>query len=157
MEEKKLWYVVNAYSGHEQKVKDYLESRRESMGMENNIFRVIIPQRTEIEVKDGVKKAQPCVLEPMMKVEIEIPDEFTGTIIGDISRRRGRVEGQEPQGNTGNVIVRALVPLANMFGYATDLRSNTQGRGTFSMEFKCYEQVPRNIEEEIISKSGAKA
>ena len=105
-------------------------------------------------IKEGCKKAQPCILEPMMKVEIEIPDEFTGTIIGDISRRRGRVEGQEPLGTTGNVIVRALVPLANMFGYATDLRSNTQGRGTFSMEFHNYEQVPRNIEEEIISKSG---
>ncbi len=108
-------------------------------------------------IKEGCKKAKPCILEPMMKVEIEIPDEFTGTIIGDISRRRGRVEGQEPQGNTGNVIVRAIVPLANMFGYATDLRSNTQGRGTFSMEFNCYEQVPSNIETEIISKSGANA
>ena len=106
-------------------------------------------------IKEGTRKAQPCILEPMMKVEIEIPDEFTGTIIGDISRRRGRVEGQEPQGNTGNVIVRALVPLANMFGYATDLRSNTQGRGTFSMEFHNYEQVPANIEKEIIEKSGA--
>ena len=106
-------------------------------------------------IKEGCRKAQPCILEPMMKVEIEIPDEFTGTIIGDISRRRGRVEGQEPQGNTGNVIVRALVPLANMFGYATDLRSNTQGRGTFSMEFHNYEQVPANIEKEIIEKSGA--
>ena len=106
-------------------------------------------------MKEGTRKAQPCILEPMMKVEIEIPDEFTGTIIGDISRRRGRVEGQEPQGNTGNVIVRALVPLANMFGYATDLRSNTQGRGTFSMEFHNYEQVPANIEKEIIEKSGA--
>ena len=108
-------------------------------------------------IKDGVKKAQPCVLEPMMKVEIEIPDEYTGNIIGDIAKRRGRVEGQEPLGNTGNVIVRATVPLGNMFGYATDLRSNTQGRGTFSMEFKCYEQVPKNVEEEIIAKSGAKA
>lgn len=106
-------------------------------------------------IKEGCRKAQACILEPMMKVEIEIPDEFTGTIIGDISRRRGRVEGQEPLGNTGNVIVRAIVPLANMFGYATDLRSNTQGRGTFSMEFKCYEQVPANIEKEIIEKSGA--
>ena len=106
-------------------------------------------------IKEGCRKASPCILEPMMKVEIEIPDEFTGTIIGDISRRRGRVEGQEPVGNTGNVIVRAIVPLANMFGYATDLRSNTQGRGTFSMEFKCYEQVPANIEKEIIEKSGA--
>lgn len=108
-------------------------------------------------MKEGVKKARPCILEPMMKVEIEIPEEFTGTIIGDISRRRGRIEGQEPQGNTGNVIVRAVVPLANMFGYATDLRSNTQGRGTFSMEFQCYEQVPANIEAEIIAKAGAKA
>ncbi len=106
-------------------------------------------------IKEGCRKAQPCILEPMMKVEIEIPDEFTGTIIGDISRRRGRVEGQEPVGNTGNVIVRAIVPLANMFGYATDLRSNTQGRGTFSMEFNHYEQVPANIEKEIIEKSGA--
>ena len=106
-------------------------------------------------IKDGCKKARPCILEPMMKVEVEIPDEFTGTIIGDISRRRGRVEGQEPVGNTGNVIIRATVPLGNMFGYATDLRSNTQGRGTFSMEFKCYEQVPKNVEEEIISKAGA--
>ena len=106
-------------------------------------------------IKDGCKKAQPCILEPMMKVEIEIPEEFTGTIIGDISRRRGRIEGQEPLGNTGNVIVRSVVPLANMFGYATDLRSNTQGRGTFSMEFQKYEQVPKNIEDEIIAKAGA--
>ncbi len=108
-------------------------------------------------IKDGCKKARPVILEPMMKVEIEIPDEFTGTIIGDISRRRGRIEGQEPQGNTGNVIVRAVVPLANMFGYATDLRSNTQGRGTFSMEFAKYEQVPSNVESEIIAKAGANA
>ena len=108
-------------------------------------------------IKEGCRKAQPCILEPMMKVEIEIPDEFTGTIIGDISRRRGRIEGQEPQGNTGNVIVRSMVPLANMFGYATDLRSNTQGRGTFSMEFDHYEQVPANVEKEIIEKSGANA
>ena len=108
-------------------------------------------------IKDGCKKARPCILEPMMKVEIEIPDEYTGTIIGDISRRRGRIEGQEPLGNTGNVIVRATVPLGNMFGYATYLRSNTQGRGTFSMEFLKYEQVPMNVQEEIISKSGANA
>ena len=108
-------------------------------------------------IKDGCKKARPCILEPMMKVEIEIPDEYTGAIIGDISRRRGRIEGQEPLGNTGNVIVRATVPLGNMFGYATDLRSNTQGRGTFSMEFLKYEQVPTNVQEEIISKSGANA
>ncbi len=108
-------------------------------------------------IKEGCKKAKPCILEPMMKVEIEIPDEYTGVIIGDISRRRGRIEGQEPLGNTGNVIVRATVPLGNMFGYATDLRSNTQGRGTFSMEFLKYEQVPANVQAEIISKSGVSA
>ena len=108
-------------------------------------------------IKEGCKKAKACILEPMMKVEIEIPDEYTGAIIGDISRRRGRVEGQEPIGNTGNVIIRCTVPLGNMFGYATDLRSNTQGRGTFSMEFLKYEQVPSNVEKEIIEKSGANA
>ena len=108
-------------------------------------------------IKEGCKKAKACILEPMMKVEIEIPDEYTGAIIGDISRRRGRVEGQEPIGNTGNVIIRCTVPLGNMFGYATDLRSNTQGRGTFSMEFLKYEQVPANVEKEIIEKAGATA
>ena len=89
-------------------------------------------------------------------VEIEIPDEFTGTIIGDISRRRGRIEGQEPQGNTGNVIVRAIVPLANMFGYATDLRSKTQGRGNYSMEVDHYEDVPKNVAEAIVTKNKGK-
>ena len=107
-------------------------------------------------IKDGTKKAQPCILEPMMKVEIEIPDEFTGTIIGDISRRRGRVEGQEPVGNTGNVIVRATVPLANMFGYATDLRSKTQGRGTYSMEPSHYEEVPKSVLEAIVASRAKK-
>ncbi len=105
-------------------------------------------------MKEGVKKAKPCLLEPMMKVEIEVPEENTGDIIGDISSRRGRVEGMEMIEGTGIQKVNAIVPLAEMFGYATDIRSKTQGRGTFSMEFKCYEQVPSNIETEIISKSG---
>ncbi len=105
-------------------------------------------------MKEGVKKARPCILEPMMKVEIEVPEENTGDIIGDISSRRGRVEGMEMIEGTGIQKVNAIVPLAEMFGYATDIRSKTQGRGTFSMEFKCYEQVPANIETEIISKSG---
>ncbi|MDD3237402.1 MAG: elongation factor G [Candidatus Gastranaerophilales bacterium] len=108
-------------------------------------------------VKDGVKKAKPCILEPMMKVEIEVPEENTGDIIGDISSRRGRVEGMEIIEGTGIQKIKAIVPLAEMFGYATDIRSKTQGRGTFSMEFKCYEQVPSTIETEIISKSGATA
>ena len=106
-------------------------------------------------IKEGCKKARPCILEPMMKVEIEVPEENTGDIIGDISSRRGRVEGMEIIEGTGIQKIRAIVPLAEMFGYATDIRSKTQGRGTFSMEFSKYEQVPTNIETEIISKSGA--
>lgn len=105
-------------------------------------------------MKEGVKKSKPCLLEPMMKVEIEVPEENTGDIIGDISSRRGRIEGMEMIEGTGIQKVNAVVPLAEMFGYATDIRSKTQGRGTFSMEFKCYEQVPSNIETEIIAKSG---
>ena len=106
-------------------------------------------------IKEGCRKARPCILEPMMKVEIEVPEENTGDIIGDISSRRGRVEGMEIIEGTGIQKIRAIVPLAEMFGYATDIRSKTQGRGTFSMEFSKYEQVPTNIETEIISKSGA--
>ena len=108
-------------------------------------------------MKDGIKKARPCILEPMMKVEIEVPEENTGDIIGDISSRRGRVEGMEMIEGTGIQKVRAIVPLAEMFGYATDIRSKTQGRGTFSMEFCKYEQVPAIVEAEIISKSGVSA
>lgn len=108
-------------------------------------------------IKEGCRKAKPCILEPMMKVEIEVPEENTGDIIGDISSRRGRVEGMEPIEGTGIQKINAIVPLAEMFGYATDIRSKTQGRGTFSMEFKCYEQVPANIEKEIIEKSGVVA
>ena len=96
-------------------------------------------------IKEGCKKARPCILEPMMKVEIEVPS------------RRGRVEGMEIIEGTGIQKIRAIVPLAEMFGYATDIRSKTQGRGTFSMEFSKYEQVPSNIETEIISKSGVTA
>lgn len=105
-------------------------------------------------IKEGTRKSKPCLLEPMMKVEIEVPEENTGDIIGDISSRRGRVEGMEMIEGTGIQKIKATVPLAEMFGYATDIRSKTQGRGTFSMEFKCYEQVPSNIQEEIIAKSG---
>ena len=108
-------------------------------------------------MKEGTKKAKPCILEPMMKVEIEVPEENTGDIIGDISSRRGRVEGMEIIEGTGIQKINAIVPLSEMFGYATDIRSKTQGRGTFSMEFKCYEQVPSNIEAEIIAKSGVTA
>lgn len=105
-------------------------------------------------IKEGVKKSKPCILEPMMKVEIEVPEENTGDVIGDISSRRGRVEGMEIIEGTGIQKINTIVPLAEMFGYSTDIRSKTQGRGTFSMEFKCYEQVPSSVEAEIISKAG---
>src|SRR5574344_712206 len=105
-------------------------------------------------MKEGVRKAKPCILEPMMKVEIEVPEENTGDIIGDISSRRGRVEGMELIEGTGIQKINAIVPLAEMFGYATDIRSKTQGRGTFSMEFKAYEQVPSSVQTEISEKNG---
>ena len=101
--------------------------------------------------KDGVKKCNPVLLEPMMKVEVEIPEDYLGSVIGDLSSRRGQVEGQSVE--DGQSKVQAKVPLAEMFGYATQLRSMTQGRGIFSMEFSHYEEVPRNVAEAIISKN----
>jgi len=101
--------------------------------------------------KDGVKKCKPVLLEPMMKVEVEVPEDFLGSVIGDLSSRRGQVEGQSI--DDGLSKVNAKVPLAEMFGYATTLRSMTQGRGIFSMEFSNYEEVPRNVAEAIISKN----
>lgn len=108
-------------------------------------------------IKEGVRKAKIVLLEPMMKVEVEAPEEYTGDVIGDLSSRRGRVEGMQMLEGLGIQKVNATVPLSEMFGYATDIRSKTQGRGTFTMEFKHYEQVPKNIEEEIVAKAGTKA
>jgi elongation factor G len=102
-------------------------------------------------LKAAVSKCNPAILEPMMKVEVVIPDEYLGDIMGDITSRRGRVEGMEARGNAQ--VVRAMVPLSEMFGYATSLRSNTQGRGTFSMVFDHYEEVPKSISEEIVKKN----
>jgi elongation factor G len=102
-------------------------------------------------LKNAVSKVQPVLLEPMMKVEVIIPEEYLGDIMGDITSRRGRVEGMDARGNAQ--VVRAMVPLAEMFGYATSLRSNTQGRGVFSMTFDHYEEVPKSISEEIIKKN----
>ncbi len=98
--------------------------------------------------KEGVKKANPVILEPIMKVEIEVPEEYMGDVIGDINRRRGQVNSMEDQ--HGIKKITAFVPLAEMFGYSTDLRSMTQGRGTYSMVFDHYEEVPDNIAQEII-------
>ncbi len=103
-----------------------------------------------IAVKDGVKKAAAILLEPIMKVEIEVPEDYLGDVIGDLSGRRGRVEGMEAIEGIGLQKINAFVPLAEMFGYATDIRSKTQGRGTFTMEFARYEQVPSSLAEAII-------
>ncbi len=100
--------------------------------------------------REGAKKANPVILEPMMKVEVEVPEEYMGDVIGDISKRRGQVNGMSDR--AGNKIVDAFVPLAEMFGYSTDLRSMTQGRATYSMEFDHYEEVPANVAAEIIEK-----
>jgi len=102
-------------------------------------------------LKNAVKKCNPVLLEPLMKVEVVIPEEYLGDIMGDITSRRGRVEGMEARGNAQ--VVKAFVPLAEMFGYATSLRSNTQGRGTYTMTFDHYEEVPKSISEEIIKKN----
>jgi len=106
-----------------------------------------------IAFKEGVRKAGGVLLEPIMKVEIEVPEDYLGDVIGDLSSRRGRIEGMEAIEGTGVQKVNAAVPLSEMFGYATDIRSKTQGRGTFTMEFSKYEQVPNNIAEEIIGKT----
>ncbi|MDD9897963.1 MAG: elongation factor G [Candidatus Melainabacteria bacterium] len=100
-------------------------------------------------LKDAVEKANPAILEPVMKVDVEVPEEFMGDVIGDISARRGRVDKMETE--KGISYVATVVPLANMFGYATDIRNKTKGQGTFTMEFLAYEEVPPNIAEEIKS------
>ncbi len=102
-------------------------------------------------LKEAVKRASAVILEPSMKVEVEVPGDFLGDVIGDLNSRRGQIESMDP----GDAIakVTAKVPLAEMFGYATDIRSKTQGRGTFSMEFYQYDEVPRNVAETIIAKN----
>jgi len=105
-----------------------------------------------LALKEAAKRAKPVILEPIMAVEVVTPQDFLGDVIGDLSKRRGRVEGQEPQGNA--LAVKASVPLAEMFGYATDLRSNTQGRANYTMQFDRYEEVPANLAETIVGERG---
>ena len=105
-------------------------------------------------VKEAVKRASPCLLEPVMAVEVVVPKEFVGTVVGDLTSRRGRIGGMEPRGATAEV-VNAQVPLSQMFGYATSVRSATQGRATFTMQFHSYQEVPNSIAEEIRQKVGA--
>jgi elongation factor G len=101
--------------------------------------------------KDGMRKASPVLLEPMMSVEVETPEDYTGTVMGDLSSRRGMVQGMDDMVG-GSKVVRAEVPLAEMFGYSTALRSATQGRATYTMEFKHYSEAPKNVAEAIMSK-----
>ena len=105
-------------------------------------------------IKEAVMKAQPVLLEPMMKVEVETPEDYMGDVIGDLSRRRGNIIGMED--TASGKTVESRVPLSEMFGYSTDLRSSTQGRASFSMEFSHYEEVPRNVAEAIIAKNKGK-
>ncbi|MEL7596635.1 MAG: elongation factor G, partial [Clostridiaceae bacterium] len=93
-------------------------------------------------------KAQPVLLEPVMKVEVVVPEEYMGDVMGDVNSRRGRIEGMNPR--AGAQVIVAHVPLSEMFGYATVLRSRTQGRGTYSMEFDHYEEVPKSIADKVI-------
>ncbi len=106
-----------------------------------------------LALKEARSKCKPVLKEPIMKVQIVVPDEYLGNVMGDVTSRRGRPLGQESRGNA--LAIDAMVPLAEMFGYATSLRSNTQGRGTFVMEFDHYEEVPKNIAEDIIKKNSA--
>jgi elongation factor G len=105
--------------------------------------------------KEAARKASPVLLEPVMSVEVVVPEEYMGTIIGDLNSRRGRIEGIEHR--AGSQVIKSMVPLAEMFGYATNMRSNTQGRATFSMHFSRYEEAPRSVAEEIVAKVQGKA
>ncbi|HIF1117256.1 TPA: elongation factor G [Enterococcus faecium] len=107
-------------------------------------------------LRAAAKKANPVILEPIMAVEVVIPEDYLGDVMGHVTARRGRVEGMEARAG-GQQVVRAMVPLAEMFGYVTTLRSATQGRGTFTMTFDHYEDVPKSVQEEIIKKNGGKA
>ena len=101
--------------------------------------------------RDAAKDADPVLLEPVMAVEVVTPEDYMGDVMGDISSRRGKVQGMEMRNNTQ--VIGARVPLAEMFGYATDLRSATQGRATYTMQFESYEPAPRNVSEEVVAKA----
>jgi len=105
-------------------------------------------------LKDACRKAVPVLLEPVMSVEVVVPDEYMGTVNGDLISRRGRLEGVELRG--GSQIIRAMVPLSEMFGYATEIRSRTQGRGSFTMHFGRYEEAPASVTQEVVSRAQGK-
>jgi len=103
--------------------------------------------------QDAARRARPVLLEPIMKVEVTVPDKFMGDITGNLSSRRGTIESMDDRSVLNLKVINSKVPLSEMFGYATDLRSMTQGRATYSMEFAKYNEVPANIAEQIIDKS----
>ena len=106
-------------------------------------------------IKDALKKSDPILLEPMMAVEVETPEQYMGDVMGNLSGRRGKIEGMDDRG--GNKTIRAKVPLGEMFGYATDLRSQTQGRASYTMQFDSYEPAPKSVQDEVMSKNGTNA
>ena len=106
-------------------------------------------------IKDALKKSDPILLEPMMAVEVETPEQYMGDVMGNLSGRRGKIEGMDDR--SGNKVIRAKVPLGEMFGYATDLRSQTQGRASYTMQFDSYEPAPRSVADEVVSKAGGNA
>ena len=106
-------------------------------------------------IKKALQKSDPILLEPVMDVEVETPQEYMGDVMGNLNSRRGQIQGQEDRGNA--TAIQAKVPLSEMFGYATDLRSTTQGRASYTMQFGSYEPVPKNVATEIISKAGGNA
>jgi elongation factor G len=106
-------------------------------------------------LKEAMRKSSPVLMEPMMKVEVETPEEYMGDVMGNLSSRRGQIQGMGERG--GAKLIEALVPLSEMFGYATDLRSSTQGRASYTMQFSSYEPVPKNVAQEIVEKAGGNA
>ncbi len=106
-------------------------------------------------IKNALQQSDPVLLEPVEEVTVETPEQYMGDVMGNLSGRRGKIEGMEDRTNTK--VIRAKVPLGEMFGYATDLRSETQGRASYTMQFSSYEPVPKNIRDEIVAKSGVNA
>ena len=103
-------------------------------------------------IKDALKKSDPVLLEPIEDVEVETPQQYLGDVMGNLNSRRGAIQGMEDR--NGTTSIKAKVPLGEMFGYATDLRSQTQGRASYTMQFDCYEPVPKSVRDEIVAKNG---
>ena len=153
-------FIPAVEKGVKEAVRDRRDGRLSGGGREGHAVRRLVPRRglgrdlvphgSIFGFKDGFRKAKPVILEPIMKVEVVTPEDYMGDVIGDLNRRRGQIQGMEdtPAGKT----VTAEVPLAEMFGYATTVRSMSQGRATFTMEFSKYMEVPANVAEAIISK-----